>query len=72
MARVQRISSPVRAAAPDGVSQWGGRPVVNLRGDDIQLPPVLDAACYDKSERGPAANHGLLVHDAFNDAVVLE
>ena len=50
---------------------WGGRPCVNLLGDDFQLPPVLDAPCYDRAPRGPAANHGLLAHDSFGDAVIL-
>ena len=51
-----------------GLCSWGGRPVVNLLGDDLQLPPVLDAPCYDRTRRGPAANHGLLAHDGFRDA----
>ena len=54
------------AAAPRG-----GRPVVNLLGDDLQLPPALDTPRYDRSERGPAANRGLSVHDGFRDAVAL-
>ena len=63
--------APFPVPPSEGVSQWGGRSVVNLLGDDLQLPPVLDAACYDKSERGPAANRGLVVHDGFDEAVVL-
>ena len=46
--------------------------MANLLGGDIQLPPVLDAACYDTSDRGPAANSGLLAHKGIGDAVVLE
>ena len=68
----QESLAPFAPPPPDGASQWGGRPVVNLLGVDLQLPPVLDAACYDKAERGPAANRGLFVHDAFDEAVVLD
>ena len=53
--------APLAPFAPppvDGVSQWGSRPVVNLLGGDLQLPPVLDAARYDKSGRCHAANRG--------------
>ena len=64
--------SPFAPRPPDGVSIWGGRPVVNLLGGDLQLPPVLDAACYDKSERGPAFHRGLFAHDALGEAVVLD
>ena len=67
----QESLAPFAPPPPDGASQWGGRPVVNLLGVDLQLPPVLDAACYDKAERGPAANRGLFVREAFNDATVL-
>ena len=35
LAPIPRASNPV--------ASWGGRPVVNLIGDDLQLPPVLDA-----------------------------
>ena len=64
--------APFAPPPPDGAAQRGGRPVVILLGDDIQLSAVLDAARYDKSERGPAANRGLLVHDTFDEAVVLK
>ena len=64
--------SPFANAAQSGGSRsWGGRPVVNLLGDDLQLPPVLDAPCYDRTRRGPAANHGLPTRDGIKDAVVL-
>ena len=42
-----------------------------MLGDDRQLPPALETPCYDRSERGPAANRGLAVHDGFGDAVIL-
>ena len=50
---------------------WGDRPVVTLLGDDLQLPPVMDVAPYNRTHRCPASNHGLTAHDAFDDAVVL-
>ena len=53
------------------VAPRGGRPVVNLLGDGLQLPPVLDTPRYDRSESGPAANRGPSVHDGFEDAVAL-
>ena len=62
--------APISHGAHSGAS-WGGRPVVNLLGDDLQPPPVLDTPCYDRSERGPASNRGLAVHDGFGDAVAL-
>ena len=37
----------------------------------MQLLPALDAPRFGRSHRGPAANHGLLAHDAFGEAVVL-
>ena len=52
-------------------ASWGGRPVADLLGDDLQLPPALATPCHDRSSRGPAANHGLIVHDRFKDAVAL-
>ena len=57
-----------RSESPDS---WGGWPVVRLLGGYLQLPSVLDTPGHDRSWRGPAANHGLIVHDGFKDAVLL-
>ena len=62
--------APVSRESHSGAS-WGGRPVVNLLGDDLRLPPALDAPRYDRSERGQAANRGISVHGGFWGAVVL-
>ena len=62
--------APISREAHSSASR-GGRPVVNLLGADLQLPPALDSPCYDRSERGPAANRGLSVRDGFEGAVVL-
>ena len=62
------VSGPGDARSP---SSWGNRPVVALLGDDLQLPPVMDVAPYNRSHRGPASNHGLTTHDEFDEAVVL-
>ena len=53
------------------VAPWGGRPVVNLIGGALQLPPALDTPRYDRPDRGPAANRGLIAYEGFGDAVVL-
>ena len=50
---------------------WGGRHVVNFRGDDIQLPPALGDPRYDRSGRGPSAHRGIAVHDGFEGAVAI-
>ena len=40
-------------------------------GGNFQLPPVLEAPCYDRAPRGPAANRGLLARDSFGDDSLL-
>ena len=51
---------------------WGGIPVVVFFGDDVQLPPVLDAPVYNCNSKVPAAIHGVLVWQEFKEAVTLE
>lgn len=51
---------------------WGGIPVVVFFGDDVQLPPVLDAPVYNTKSLSPASMHGVLVWQEFNTAVVLK
>ena len=51
---------------------WGGIPVVVFFGDDVQLPPVLDAPVYLSKGKSPASMHGVLVWQEFNTAVVLK
>lgn len=41
-------------------------------GDDVQLPPVLDAPVYNKKSLSPASMHGVLVWQEFNTSVVLK
>ena len=62
--------APIRRQSASSTSR-GGRQVVNLLGDDSQIPPVLDAPCYERSSRGPAENRGLILHGGFKDAVFL-
>ena len=62
--------APISREAHSSASR-GGRPVVNLLGEDIQLLPVLGTPGYHRSERGPAASLGLSVHGGFEDAVAL-
>ena len=50
------------------VASREGRPCVNFLGGDLQLPPALDAPCYDGCERGPMANRAPAVHDGFGGA----
>lgn len=51
---------------------WGGIPVVVFFGDNVQLPPVLDAPVYNKKSLSPASMHGVLVWQEFNTSVVLK
>jgi signal recognition particle subunit SEC65 len=51
---------------------WGGLPVVVFFGDDVQLPPVLDAPVYNCKSTVPAAIHGALVWQDFTAAVTLK
>ena len=62
--------APIRRQC-DAPTSWGGRPVGNLPGDDLQPPPVVDTPFCERSSRGPAANRGLMAHGGFKAAVVL-
>lgn len=65
--------APYANRLPTGSSpSCRGRPVVNLPGDDRQIPHFLEAARCDKTTPGPAAHRGLLVHGGFAEAVVLK
>ena len=50
---------------------WGGMPVVVFFGDDVQLPPVLDAPVYNCSLKSPAALHGVVVWKEFKSVINL-
>ncbi|XP_021343371.1 ATP-dependent DNA helicase PIF1-like [Mizuhopecten yessoensis] len=51
---------------------WDGLPVDIFFGDDVQLPPVLDAPVYHCKSPISASMHGVLVWNEFDTAVHLQ